>query len=867
MKVVGLDTLSLDPGKGTLFLPNHPAQIEPIILELLLYDRYRPRPLVDEYFYYQPAALPLMHLVKALPLASMGETANRWRAMQVEKQFQAIVEGLKRRENFLIYPGGRLKISGWEILGGSSFVYRLMQAMPDCNVVLVRTEGLWGSQFSRALTGKTPHFFAMLWKGAKIVLGNGIFFTPRRQLTITFSSLPADVPKQGTKLEFNRYLEQWYNRYPQPGPEPLTLIRTYFWKKKVPTPFVPLPKESKQARKIPIAIEKKVFEYLAGLSGKPMSHIFHEQRLSEDLGLDSLDSLQIALFIEEEFSDAAPVSQMLMTVQDVLEAAMGDLEQPTSTEEEIAPFKAKGRRTAPHSPLGRTIQESLVRVCKKRWKEIACVDRTSGSLRYRDVLRAVLALKEAIQTLPEEKVGVLLPASTAAYLVIFAILFAKKVPVMLNWTVGVRAIDHAVDLTQLKTVISSSRFLDKLESIHLGKIEGSLLYVEEIKRSLRWKDQVKVLWQSFFSAEKLMKRFQYQAISPQDIAVILFTSGTETLPKGVPLSHANLLTNQTATLKSVVLKQDEFLFGMLPPFHSFGFSMTGLLPFLAGMKACFSPDPTASHRLAQEIAYWKPTLLAAAPSFIKALFRAAKEGELTSLRYIVSGAERTPQALFEYVKIHLPQAELLEGYGITECGPVVTLQRQGAPHIGVGKPVPGVEIRIVDPESGRVVSQGLEGEVCIFGENVFSGYLGNPRDPFLELEGKKWYRSGDRGMLTSEGDLVLTGRLKRFIKIGGEMVSLSGLEEDLVHVAHKLGWVPQTDEGPLLAVSVRERESKKPQIILYATFEVAVSAVNDALQELGYGRLIKVFEVKRIDAIPLTGTGKTHYRLLDELNE
>lgn len=866
VRVVGLNALQLDPSRGTLFLPNHPAQMDPVIVELLLFTRFHPRPLVDEAFFYQKGARPFMRIVRALPLASMGETANRWRAKQVEKQFGEIVEGLKRGENYLIYPAGRLKLSGVELIGGSSFAYRLVQACPECNVVLVRTEGMWGSQFSRALTGATPNFGAMLWRGLKILFSNVLLFTPRRKVTVTFATPPPDFPKQGTRMEFNRYLEQWYNRYPEPGPEPLSLVPYVRWKKSTPTPFAPASKEErgKEVHEVPGGVKKRMLEYLSGLSGKPMLDIQPSDHLSEDLGLDSLDALQIAMFIEEEFPEAGPIAQVLTTVEDVLQAASGGLKHESAPEEEIKGVKVERRRLSPEPPVGRTIQESFVRVCKKRGTEIACIDRMSGSMRYKRLLRAALALREEISTYPQDKIGVLLPASSAAYLVIFAILLANKVPVMLNWTVGSRALDHAVDLTGIRAVISSSRFLDRLDAVHLGKAEDLLIYIEDVRRHLRLRDRLRALAKSVLPTQWLLARLGLRVLTSSDIAVILFTSGTETLPKGVPLSHANLLSNQRATWMSAHFRDDEVLYGILPPFHSFGFSMTGLFPFLTGMKACFSPDPTASHTLAKEIAQWHPTLLACAPSFIKALFRAARHDELASLRLIVSGAEKTPQALFDFVEEHLPQAELLEGYGITECSPVVTLQRQGKPHVGVGPPLPGVQLLIIDPETEKPLPEEREGEICIAGSGVFSGYLGVPRDPFIEIEGKCFYRSGDRGYLTKDHELVLTGRLKRFVKIGGEMVSLGGLEEELDQLAREQKWAADAGEGPILAVSAREKESKKPQIILYTTFAITKDAVNNALQVRGYSRLIKVSEVKQITSIPLTGTGKTHYRLLDE---
>jgi long-chain-fatty-acid--[acyl-carrier-protein] ligase len=202
---------------------------------------------------------------------------------------------------------------------------------------------------------------------------------------------------------------------------------------------------------------------------------------------------------------------------------------------------------------------------------------------------------------------------------------------------------------------------------------------------------------------------------------------------------------------------------------------------------------------------------------------------------------------------------------VTECSPIVSFDRPGRPHKGVGLPIPGVDIKIIDTETQVLLTLGQEGEVCIAGPSVFAGYLGGKPDPFLLLEGKRYYCSGDRGFIDSDGTLILAGRMKRFVKIGGEMVSLAGLEEELLRIAHEKKWATEQQEGPPLAVSVKEKESEKPIIVLFTTFSISKEAINDLLKDCGYGRIVKIGDVRKVDHIPLTGTGKTHYRLLDEL--
>jgi long-chain-fatty-acid--[acyl-carrier-protein] ligase len=857
------------PG-GIIFLPNHPAEIDPVILESLLWTRFNPRPLVVEHFYYLKGFKLFMDLVKAMPLPTMDVMANKWRGKRVEKQFNNVVSELNNKGNFLIYPSGRLKMSGMELIGGASFIHKLLQTAPDTNVVLVRTTGLWGSKFSKALTGSSPDFGKVLLECVKILLKNGFFFTPRRNVLVEVELAPPDFPYKGTRLELNKYLENWYNRYPEPGPEPMRLVSYAFWKEQIPDALVPMSgAQIPQERPVSNKIQQDVFAYLAPLCGRRADQIERRMHLSHDLGLDSLDIVQIYVFLDEHYGVNDLIPGDLQSVEDVLQFASGYKSQ--REEQRAAPGKhfvfPEENRKMPQIPEGETIPAVFLRSVDRNRNLIAAFDSLSGPLSYSKLKLGALVLAEQFRQLPGDRIGVMLPSSSGAYLIILSTMLAGKVPVMLNWTAGVKSLDHCVNLAGVQAVITSAKFLDKLENGDLGEIEQMLHFIEDIRQSLTLKLKLRAALLSYRRTDALLKKLKLTSIKPFDPAVILFTSGTESLPKGVPLSHANILSNQRSALKAVQIHADDILYGVLPPFHSFGFSVTGILPLLAGLRVCYAPDPTDSHGLARNIAEWRPTLFCCAPSFIKAVFRVADPVHLQSLKIVVSGAEKAPQELFDFVAEHIPSAHFLEGYGITECSPIVTLDRLDEPHKGVGRPLCKVELMIFDPETSQPAPAGGEGEVCIAGPSVFSGYLGSPRNPFTMVAGKQWYLSGDRGYLDKTGHLILCGRLKRFIKVGGEMVSLGGLEEELVRLSKEKRWLKAEQEGPLLAVSVREKEVDKPMIILFSTFTISKEEVNAALKSCGYSRIVKISEVRTLDQIPLTGTGKIHYRLLDELQD
>jgi len=856
--------LALKSKRSILFLPNHPAELDPIFLMSHLYKYFRPRPMVVEHFFYLKGAHLVMRLLNALPIPNIEGRINHWKTQQIEKLFAEVSKGLKEGENFLIYPAGRLKMSAREEIGGASFVHRLLKEVPETQIVLVRTRGLWGSSFSRAVTGKVPDFGKMLLKGAGILLKNGVFFAPRRPVHIELCLAPSDFPKGVSRLELNKYLEEWYNKVP----DPLSLVPYTFWNREVP---VVVEQEEQKVLDVKVTpeIEAKVMAFLSRLAKIPSSALRKEMHLSSDLGLDSLDVAEIYVFLNERFDVDHLAPGELQSVEDVLKAACGAYRRESVEQEEALKksfsWPEEPERPPPFSPLGGTLQEAFLLAAERMGKYVACADALSGVLSYRKCKRAALILKEALEKLPGQYIGVLLPATSSCYLVILALLLAKKTPVLLNWTAGSRSLNYTEELLSFSTVLTSRRFLDKVHNGDLGKLIDKIVFLEDVKNRLSFKHKGKGLLLSLLPFARLEECLALDSVKETDPAVILFTSGTESFPKAVPLTHKNLLSNERAALSCVPVTKEDILFCSLPPFHSFGFSITGLLPLFSGFRCCFYPDPTESHGMASAISHFRPTILVLVPTFIQTLIKVASSEEMSSVRLVFSGAEKASQKMLSTLKTLLPFAKVIEGYGITECGPVVTMQRLDEEKQGVGRAIPGVSMCIVHPETRTLLQPMQEGEICIDGPNVFEGYLGNVASPFLVLQGKRWYRSGDLGHLDEKGNLILSGRLTRFVKIGGEMISLGAIEEELKHFSQEKGWCPRNVEKVFLALSVKERETDKPRLILFTTFEISLDSINAILKESGFGRLVKISEVRHIEQIPLTGTGKTHYRLLDEM--
>jgi long-chain-fatty-acid--[acyl-carrier-protein] ligase len=394
--VKGLEDLTPErferPG-GILFLPNHPAEIDPVLLELILWKRFEPRPLVVEHFYYLKGFKFFMDQVKAMPLPTMDIMATPRRAKKVEKQFNNIAEALRSKGNFLIYPSGRLKVTGTEVVGGASFIHKLVQAVPEANVVLVRTSGLWGSQFSKALTGSSPDFGKVLWSCAKLLLKNGIFFAPKREVLIELEKAPADFPYTADRLAFNKYLENWYNRYPEAGPEPVKLVSYAFWKEEMPAVFVPSGEKS-QEEKLPVSqkVQREVFAFLGSLGGRREDQIEREMQLSIHLGLDSLDIVQVYIFLGEHYGADHLHPGDLVSVEDVLQYASGYRKASKNGETKAGVSRAdfpEEKRFTPTILPAATLQEAFLRSTERGGKLTAAVDGMSGALSYSFALQTV----------------------------------------------------------------------------------------------------------------------------------------------------------------------------------------------------------------------------------------------------------------------------------------------------------------------------------------------------------------------------------------------------------------------------------------------------------------------------------------------
>ncbi|NGX57507.1 MAG: Bifunctional protein Aas [Chlamydiae bacterium] len=877
--VKGLEKLTPEalnrPG-GVLFLPNHAAMgVDPLSIVPRIWKKYPVRPLIVEYMYYAPFIYPIMKYIHGIPVPNNEVSSNSVKKKRSDKAMKEAVSGLKIGENFLIYPSGRLKDTGYEFIGGASGAHRIISENPECNLVLVRSVGFWGSSFSKAYTGKSPPFFPALWKGFLHTLKNFIFFNPRRHITLEFEPMPDDFPRYGTRLEMNRWLEEWYNRPeglnegdPDVIGEPLTRVSYSIWSKQY-LEFQPPKAEEDDPEinleKIPEETKNKVVQVIAELADVPPHTIKEKMIISSDLSLDSLDMAELVLFLDDEFDvKGVPVIE-LTTVGRMM--AIADRQIMVTDEEEehkdLSQWNKPVEKRRVDIAEGKTIPEVILNNAAIMGHDVCCADDRSGVLDYQRVKLAIVILAEYIRNLPGKHVGVLLPASVGATLTIMACQLAGKIPVVMNWTLGPRHLGAVTEATDIQRVISSWAFIDKLGNVDLDCIDDELIMLEDVKRDFSIWTKIKGALTSKKGTKALLKHFKVDHKDENDIAVILFTSGTESAPKGVPLSHRNILENLRSICRSVDVYTNDTFFGVLPPFHSFGLTAGCFFGPLTGMRVCYYPNPINGQGMAKGCEKWRPTVICAAPTFLKGMLKAGRYDQFTSARWVVSGAEAAPPELFAQMEKMGMGGMLKEGYGVTECSPVLTINRLDVESAGVGQPVDGVDIVIIHPKTHEKLPQGETGLIIARGPNVFSGYLNQMvASPFIDFEGEDWYNTGDLGYFDEINRLIISGRLKRFIKSGGEMISLGAIEYALLEAAPQKKW-ELAEEGPSVAVCGRERGDERAQIIAITIFPTSVEEVNSTLREGGFSNIVKVTDVMQLDEIPIMGSGKIFYRDLE----
>jgi acyl-[acyl-carrier-protein]-phospholipid O-acyltransferase/long-chain-fatty-acid--[acyl-carrier-protein] ligase len=521
----------------------------------------------------------------------------------------------------------------------------------------------------------------------------------------------------------------------------------------------------------------------------------------------------------------------------------------------------------------------FIRRCREKGARIKVADSSGVKLSGNDLLLRTLALKRIIdrevlqsrfKSIEDEKhVGVLLPPTVPAVVVNMALTLSRRVAVNLNYTVSESIINRCIEQAQIKHVLTSRKVMEKLGM----NLNAQVVYLEDLKDKATLGDKIVAFTQSKFLPEGMLaSQFQLHKNKPDDRLTIIFTSGSTGIPKGVPLTFNNIASNVQGFDATIHVKEEDCFLGILPFFHSFGYTGTlwavGCLP----CSGAFHYNPLEPKQIAKLIETYKCTIVLGTPTFLRGFLKRIEPEQFKTVDVVVVGAEKMPIPLAQAFEERFG-VRPIEGYGTTELSPVVavnvppsrarTLEGKNALREGsVGKPIPGVHARAVSLEDhSKVLGPDQTGMIEISGPNVMQGYLNQP-ELTAKVMNNGWYITGDVGFVDADGFIHITGRESRFSKIGGEMVPHIQIEEELNKIVGG-----DEDILKLAVCGVPDEKKGEKIIVLYTELPEEPDAIIKKLIAAGLPSIYipSPDGFIKVDAIPILGTGKLDLRGLQNL--
>ncbi|MGB0033945.1 MAG: acyl-[ACP]--phospholipid O-acyltransferase [Candidatus Acidiferrales bacterium] len=542
---------------------------------------------------------------------------------------------------------------------------------------------------------------------------------------------------------------------------------------------------------------------------------------------------------------------------------------PTATPYEVreAVMHLQSDAYVHHKERMRTLHRSLISTAHRSPFRFAMGDARRPRMKWGGALLGSIFLARRLRRTwaGQEMVGILLPPSVPGALVNFAALLAGKVPVNLNYTSSNETIASCAAQCKLETVITTKLLLEKLPV----KVPGKTILIEEAAAGSQTMERIAALLLWYLPGSWLERILSGgKTASLDDLATVIFSSGSTGEPKGVMLTHYNISSNIEQMGQTFMLAPGDVLLGVLPFFHSFGFSVTLWLPAVLGVGVAYHPSPLDLSAISEIVRVYRVTFLLATPTFLQAYIRRCSPEDFGSLQYVVVGAEKLPERLANAFEDRFG-IRPLEGYGCTECSPVVAVNTRdfrapgfrqiGAKRGRIGHPLPGVSIRIVDPETLERRPVGEPGLMLVRGPNVMKGYLGKP-EKTAEVLQNGWYVTGDIAAEDEDGFITITDRLSRFSKIGGEMVPHIKVEEKLHEIAG-------ATEQKFVVTGVPDGKKGERLIVLHTLSPEELKATTERLGESGLPNLWtpRANQFYHVEELPHLGTGKLDLRRVHEI--
>jgi acyl-[acyl-carrier-protein]-phospholipid O-acyltransferase/long-chain-fatty-acid--[acyl-carrier-protein] ligase len=507
----------------------------------------------------------------------------------------------------------------------------------------------------------------------------------------------------------------------------------------------------------------------------------------------------------------------------------------------------------------------FIKSAKKNIFKNAISDSSGKSLSYFSLLSLSLSLKNIFSRdlADEDMVGVFLPPSVGAALANIALLFAGKIPVNLNYTAGDESLQSAISKCSIKTVVSSKKFLSEYPLPAGVKVNNIEDLIEGIAHRAKLFYAGCSLFLPVFLLQTLLKKTNHE----NGLATVIFSSGSTSEPKGVMLSNQNIISNINGMNDVFQINKTDCMMGVLPFFHSFGFTATLWLPLISGIRSCFHYNPLDGQTIGKLVSKHRASLLITTPTFLSSYTRKCSKEQFKSLRLVGVGAEklkdRIAQAFMEKFGI-----SPMEGYGCTELSPVVSMnipnvmtvdgEQVGSKAGTVGHPLPGISVKVVSPHDFQKLNPGQSGVILVKGPNVMLGYLGE-EEKTKEVIKDGWYLTGDIGQVDEDGFITITDRISRFSKIAGEMVPHLKIEEEI----HEILGVHER----ICVVTAIGDDSRGERLVVLLTVDFDHDQIIKSLSAKGFPNLWipKRDSLFRIDKFPLLGSGKLDLVAVKEL--
>lgn len=532
-----------------------------------------------------------------------------------------------------------------------------------------------------------------------------------------------------------------------------------------------------------------------------------------------------------------------------------------------------------------TLSHAWINSVKKQGNALSIADTLGEPLSTQRALTGAIAFSKKIKTIsPEKNIGLLLPTSAGGMLANMAVLLRGKTVVNLNYTASTEAFASAIEQANIKTVYTSKRFLNKLAqrgiNFDAALEHCKLVYLEEVKESIpKWRMLLTLLTVKLLPAWCL--KFLYsRSADNEETAAILFSSGSEGSPKGIRLSHKNIMANLKQIAEVLNTREDDVVMASLPLFHAFGLTVTQFMPLIEGVPLVCHADPTDALGSAKAIAKYRATIMFGTSTFLRLYCRNNKVHPLMldSLRIAVAGAEKLNPSVREAFKEKFNK-EIYEGYGATETTPVASVNipavlstedwkiQVGEKRGSVGMPLPGTSFKIVDPDTFAELEENQDGMILIGGAQVMQGYLYNPalgedktQAVIKELDGIRWYVTGDKGHLDNDGFLTIVDRYSRFAKLGGEMISLSAVESKVQEAIRTSEQNVDNgfDDVEVLAVNLPD-DKKGEKIVLLSEVELDQAALREIMLANSCNPLWVPSQLVQVDLLPKLGSGKIDF--------